>query len=337
MKKSIYIKTIMIILFLSYAFGELHAQEPKVYFTVKGRKVSIVIGKDIALFGLYISDTTGKFERYGWKNAFSNDIAVDKKSNGKNIFLACGNGVMRSTDAGKNWKILTTWELTEASKVMIDPKDSKTIYTTTCYGVWKTTDFGETWSKKINGLKITSQTYTCCIDISPINTKVVYVGTADGVMISKDGGDSWKESGLQGREINCIKICPYDENIILAATENHGVYITKDGGKIWKQINFGLFSMTYYSVAFDPVTKGTVYCGGYKCGVSKSTDFGEKWEKLDNEIFDKDVYTIAIYEKNPNIIFTGGMDWGLWRSDNAGVSFKCIAENDGKIWDIFVE
>ena len=337
MKKSLFLKTVLFILLFGYLSDSLYSQEPKVYFSIKGRKVSTVIGKDIALFGLYISDSKGKFERFGWKNAFMNDIAVEKNSSGKDIFLACGNGIMRSLDYGKNWKILTSWELTEALRVKIDPSNSKTIYTTTAYGVWKTTDYGETWSKKVNGLKITSQTYTNCIDILPSNTNVLYVGTADGVMKSTDGGESWKEAGLQGKEVNDIKISPFDGNMMLAATEDHGVFITKDGGKIWKQINFGLYSMTFYTVAFDPVNQGTIYCGGYKCGVAKSTNYGEKWERLDNEIFDKDVYTLAIYQKNPNIIYAGGMEYGLWRSDNAGVSFKCVAECDGKVYAITVE
>lgn len=337
MRKIFFKRIIICLFFLAFIFEGLYSQDSKVYFSIKGRKISIVIGQDIVLFGLYIEQSKDKFERYGWKNGHINDIAVVKNSNGKNIFMACGNGIMRSTDYGQNWKILTSWELTEALKVMIDPNNSNIIYTTTAYGVWKSTDFGETWTKKVDGLKITSQTYTSCIDIHPSNSNKIFVGTADGVVVSTDGGNTWKESGLQGREVNDIKIAPYDPNILLAATEDHGIYISKDGGKIWRQVNMGMYSMTMYSVAFDPLTKGTIYCGGYKCGLAKSIDFGEKWERLDNEIFDKDVSRIVINPKDPKIIYTGGMEWGLWKSENGGKSFKCIAEQDGKVSAIFID
>jgi hypothetical protein len=336
MKRIGLFKIFLIMFIFIFLINDSFAQNSKVYFSIKGRKVSIVIGQDIVLFGLYIENNKDQFERFAWKNGHINDIAVDKNSNGKNIFLACGNGIMRSTDYGKNWKILTSWELTEALKVIIDPNNSNIIYTATAYGIWKTTDYGETWSKKVNGLKITSQTYTFCIDIHPSNSNRIFVGTADGVMVSSDGGETWKESGLQGREINDLKISPYDPNIILAATEDHGVYITKDGGKIWKQINMGLYSMTMYAVAFDPIKKGTIYCGGYKCGFAKSNDFGEKWEKFDNEIFDKDITKIAIDPNNSQIIYAGGMEWGLWKSIDGGKTFKCIAEADGKVSSVFI-
>jgi hypothetical protein len=98
----------------------------------------------------------------------------------------------------------------------------------------------------------------------------------------------------------------------------------------------GLYAKTYYTVAFHPTEQGTIYCGGFKCGLAKSTNFGERWEKFSNEIFDKDIFCIKIYDKNPDIIFVGGLEYGFWRSDDGGKSFRCVAECDGKVQDIFI-
>jgi hypothetical protein len=336
MRKKILIKLLFFLVCFCYLAGELVAEEPQVYFTVTGRKISTVVGQDITVLGLYIPNNSGTFDRVCWKSIPIYGIAIEKGSDAKNIFVASRNGVVRSTDYGQNWKVLTSWELVEPMKVAIDPKNPKTIYTASAYGIWKTTDFGETWNLKNKGLKLTNQTYTRTIYVLPSNPNVIYVGTADGVMVSRDGAEYWQEIGLQGKEIYDIQVAPYDENIIIAATEDHGIYMTKNAGKVWTQITMGLYSKTYYSLAFHPTEKGTIYCGGFKCGFAKSTNFGDKWEIFDNEISNKDIICIRVYDNNPDIIFVGCMEYGFWRSNDGGQSFKCVAECDGRVEDIVI-
>ena len=188
--------------------------------------------------------------------------------------------------------------------------------------------------KKNNGLKSIDQTYTPSLAISKENR--IFAATADGVLISSDGGDSWKSSGLQGKEIHNIVIAPFDDNILTCVTEDHGVYLSKDKGKNWKQINYGLKTMTMYTVAFDSKNKGVMYCGGYKTGIYKTSNYGEKWIQLQNDITDKDVKVIAVYDENPEIIYTGLSNYGLYKSTDGGNQFTITGEPDGRIGSLLI-
>ena len=331
-------KSFFLLLLLLICSQVLVSQDSKIYFSVLGRRVSTVVGQDIVINGLYASNKDmNSFSHIGSNNFMPFNIAIDKKSNGKNIFLACANGVMRSTDFGSNWKILTSWEITEVQKVYLDPNNSNIIYLTSSFGVWKSTDFGETWIKKCDGLKLVSQTYNTCLAILPSNTNILYLGTANGIAISKNGGDSWETLDLSGREIYDIQIAPYDEKYMACGTEDAGVYVTTDGGKIWRQMNYGLKGNSIYTIAFDPARKGTIYCGGHLSGLNKSTDFGEKWIPYDNEINDKIIRAIVINPNKADEIYVGSLNYGLYKSSDGGKSFKCAAECDGRIWSITIQ
>jgi len=313
----------------------MFAKEPQIYFSVVGRKVVTVIGNDIYVNGLYISNSTdNKWIRRGWKNNSINDIEIEAKSDGKVIYTACNNGVMRSDDFGKSWKILTDWDVTEVLSVKLDPQNNKILYAATAFGVWKSIDGGNTWKKKNDGLLSVNQTFIPSLQI--LNNNLIFAASADGVMVSSDGGEKWSLAGLKGKEIHKIEKAPYDEKILACVTEDHGVYLSKDQGKSWKQINFGLKTMTFYSIVFDPKNPGVMYCGGFKTGVYKTSNFGEKWIQLQNEITDKDVKVIAVDNEKPEIIYSGLFNYGLYKSTDGGNSFTIAGEPDGRIGSILI-
>jgi len=309
------------------------AMDPQIYYSIVFRRQITVVGQDVQVFGLYYGDKDSEtWQRCGWKNASIFGVAVDTRSNRQNIFLAAGNGVMRSLDYGQSWKIVTDWTITEVTKVYLDPQHPTTIYATSSSFVFKSEDYGETWKKITNGLKPTSQTYCNGLAMLPSNTKVLFLATADGIMKSEDGGENWQPCGLAGREVHEIQIAAYDESIIAAATDDAGVYVSRDGGKVWRQRAMGMRGRTIYSIAFDPQEKGVLYCGGYLCGINKSTDYGEKWSPLYNEISDRTVRSLAIYPTDNKLIFVGLLNYGLWRSQDGGDHFKCVGEPDGRVY-----
>jgi len=313
----------------------LFARDPQVYFSIVFRKQIVVVGQDVQVFGLYSGDRDATtWQRCGWKNNSIFGIAVDPRSDGQNIFLACGNGVLRSLDGGQTWKVLTDWTITEVTKVYLDPTDSKTVYATSSFGLWKSTDYGETWKKIVNGLKPTSQTFCNALAVKPSDPRQLFLATADGVMKSDNGGDSWQQAGVAGREVHDIAVAPYDENLLAAATDDAGVYISKDGGITWRQSAMGMRGRTIYTVVFDPQNRGVLFCGGYLCGISKSENYGDKWAPLENEIADRSIRKLVLYPGDSRYLFAGLLNFGLWRSTDAGASFSCAGECDGRVYSL---
>jgi photosystem II stability/assembly factor-like uncharacterized protein len=80
-------------------------------------------------------------------NLFSFGISFSQHGVTQRYYIAGGNGLHRSSDGGKTWKILTSWQTMEVLSVALDPVDSTMIYVATPYGIFKSTDDGKSWNE----------------------------------------------------------------------------------------------------------------------------------------------------------------------------------------------
>jgi len=106
-----------------------------------------------------------------------------------------------SRDGGKNWANVTPKGIPEWSLVSIveaSPFDAGTAYAAVdthklddfrpC--IYKTTDFGKSWTKIVNG--IPEGAYTHAVREDPVRKNLLYAGTEIGVYVSLDGGTNWQ-------------------------------------------------------------------------------------------------------------------------------------------------
>src|SRR5690606_35842277 len=97
-----------------------------------------------AASGFYRRDAAGAWVHSGWQNVRCAGLALDPRDR-RTVFLACGNGVLRSRDGGASWRVTTDWRVTEVLDVALDPFAPGSVYAATAYGPWHSADDGETW------------------------------------------------------------------------------------------------------------------------------------------------------------------------------------------------
>ena len=121
-------------------------------------------------------------------------------------------------------------------------------------GVWKTTDFGNTWNPIFDDQPTGS---VGALAIAPSDPNIIYVGsgeglqrpdlaTGDGVYKSTDAGKTWTHLGLRdAQQITAILVDPKDANRVFVAAEGHpygpnaerGVFRSTDGGQSWNELS----------------------------------------------------------------------------------------------------
>jgi len=203
-----------------------------------------------------------------------------------------GNGVYKSTDAGKTWKSVGLKSVQNFSRVRIDPTDCNTVFAGgfghygtpgADRGVYKSSDGGATWRKV---LYRDPRTGAVDISIDPKNPKVVYAalweawrkpwgmssgGPGSGLFKSVDGGEHWTEltrnpgmpAGIDGKI--GVSVSPVDGNRVYAIIENKdgGVFVSDDAGATWRRTNdsrdLRQRAFYYTHVYADPKIKDRVY------------------------------------------------------------------------------
>jgi photosystem II stability/assembly factor-like uncharacterized protein len=217
-----------------------------------------------------------------------------------------GDGVYKSTDAGKTWTHVGFSNSQAVSKIRIHPTNPNIVYVASFgkygapseeRGVFKSVDGGKTWKKT---LFRDARTGAVDIAIDRRNPNVIFAslweayrveyqmssgGPGSGLFKSTDGGDTWSEitrnagmpSGMIGRI--GVAVSGADSNRIYALVENEkgGLFASDDGGTSWKLVNENRNvrqrAFYYTHVAADPVAKDTVYM--LNTSAFRSTDGGK--------------------------------------------------------------
>jgi photosystem II stability/assembly factor-like uncharacterized protein len=217
-----------------------------------------------------------------------------------------GDGVYKSTDAGKTWSHVGFAASQAISKIRIHPSNPQIVFVASFgrygtpsdeRGIFKSTDGGATWRRtlfrdtKTGGVDIAidqrnpNVMFAALWEAYRVEYQMSSGGPGSGLFKSTDGGEHWNEitrnPGLPRGVVGKIGIAisGADSNRIYAIVENEngGLFSSDDGGGTWKLVNEGrnLRQRAFYytHVTADPKDKDTVYV--LNVGTFKSTDGGK--------------------------------------------------------------
>lgn len=141
-----------------------------------------------------------------------------------------------SRDGGANWENVTPPDMPEWIMVnSIEPSPfedggcylAATMYKSGDYQpyLYKTTDFGKTWSKIVNGIQ--NDHFTRVVRVDPKRRGLLYAGTESGMYISFDDGANWKPFQLNLPIVPITDLMVKNDNLI-AATQGRSIWLIDD-------------------------------------------------------------------------------------------------------------
>ncbi|HEX5602250.1 MAG TPA: hypothetical protein VFX63_06850 [Pyrinomonadaceae bacterium] len=244
--------------------------------------------------------------------------------------IAFGNGLYKSTDAGKTWKHLGLETTKQIGRIIVDPKNPNTLFVAALgnayapnpdRGVYRSRDGGVTWQKV---LFKNDDVGAIDLQFDPVDSKIVYAtlwnvrrppwfiyapanGPGAGIFKSVDGGTTWKEISegipLEGRGHIGISVAPTNRNRIYAVVDakDGGVFISNDAGATWTRLSNDkrLWDRGWYfeKVTADPKNADIVYV--MNTSMYRSTDAGKTWTPIKGAPGGDDYHQLWINPDDP--------------------------------------
>lgn len=264
-----------------------------------------------------------------------------------------GDGVYKTTDAGKTWSYAGLRETHMITKIVVDPRNPNVAYAASMghvfkpnpmRGIFKTINGGATWTKV---LFVNDNTGGVDLDMDARNPNVLYAamwqaqrqpwkltsgGPGSGLYKTTDAGAHWTKistnpgfpTGILGKI--GVAVAPSNPQIVYAIVQANegGVFRSNDGGATWKRVNdqWKLRQRAFYymAISVDPKNPQVAYAPEVDA-VYKTKDGGKTWSELNPPHGDNHIIWI-----NPNDtkILLEGNDGGGTVSVDGGDTWSSV-------------
>ena len=266
--------------------------------------------------------------------------------------LSVGNGIYKSTDAGKTWTHLGLRDGQQIAQMAVDPRNPDRLFVAVAghpygpnpeRGIYRSTDGGKTFDKvlykneNIGGAGVV---------IDPSDPNTVYAtlwearegpwenagwnGPGGGIFKSTDGGSTWKQlsGGLPEAIVQAnIAISLSNPKLLCASVATKDIveiYVSSDGGATWhtittdSRIKGRIGGGDLCVPVFDPKNPETMYM--VSTVTFKSTDGGKTWNGFRGAPGGDDYQGMWVNPNDPDII--------LLVSDQGAI----VTVNGGHTW-----
>jgi photosystem II stability/assembly factor-like uncharacterized protein len=260
-----------------------------------------------------------------------------------------GDGVYKSTDAGKTWKRIGLEDTRQIPRIRVHPKNPDLVYVAALGHVWgpneqrgvfRSKDGGKTWEKVLNR---GNKAGAIDLILDPTNPNIIYAGfwevfrkpwtlesggPGSGIFKSTDAGDTWTEltrnpglpKGMIGKVGITVSPANPERVWAIVEAEDGGVFRSENGGQTWTKVNeerrLRQRAWYYTRIYADPKNADSVYVLNVQ--FFRSNDGGRTYTNISVPHSDNHDLWIAPDDSNrmiesndggANVSFNGGRSW----------------------------
>ena len=284
----------------------------------------------------------------------------------RGVTTSHGDGVYRSTDAGKTWTHIGLERTRVIARIRIHPQNPDLVYVaaqgathgaTPERGVYRSRDGGANW-ERVLFVSASAGASELSMDLS--NPRILYAGFWDhlrepwkvtsggpgsGIWKSVDGGDNWEQLTQGLPEVmgkTAVDASPVNPELVWALVEAEGekggLYRSDDAGKSWRLVNsertLRARAWYYIEVYADPQDENTVYV--MNAPFHRSVDGGKTFTQI--RVPHGDQHDLWINPKNnqvminandggANVTFNGGKSWSTQRNQPTAQFYRVNTDN----------
>lgn len=244
--------------------------------------------------------------------------------------LSTGDGIYKSTDAGKTWVHLGLRDGQQIPQIVVDPRDPDRLFVAVLghpygpneeRGLFKSTDGGRTFTK---ALYKDENTGAIDVALDPVNPDIVYAAL-------------WES-----------RQAPWENGVF--SGPGSGLFKSMDGGATWKPLTKGLPTFEKdvagrIGLAIAPSLPSRLFAtvetrdSGESGFLFRSNDAGESWTRISDDPYiagrPSDFAEVKVHPTDPDIVFTASRV--VWKSTDGGKTFTGIKGAPGgddyhRIW-----
>ena len=265
--------------------------------------------------------------------------------------ISYGNGMYKSSDAGKSWSHIGLDDTRQIGRVIVDPKNPNIVFVAALghvyganpdRGVYRSRDGGARWQKVLF-----KNDNVGAIDLAfdPQNSQIIYAtlwntrrppwsiyppsyGPGSGIFKSTDGGNTWQPltNGVPTEGLGHIglAVAPTNRNRVYAIIDSKdakagGLYRSDDAGATWTRTSGDtrIWGRGWYfcKTAVDPKNPDIVYVSN--TSLYRSTDAGKSWTPIKGAPGGDDYHQLWIYPDDPNRMILASDQGAIVSEDGA--------------------
>ena len=260
-----------------------------------------------------------------------------------------GDGVYKSTDAGKTWAHIGLADTHAIARIRVHPTNPDRVYVAALghpygpnpeRGLYRSTDGGKNWTRilfrsdKAGAIDVSMDTndprvlYASIWEVYRTPWSLSSGGPGSGLFKSTDGGDTWTEltrnpglpKGVLGKITVSVSRADSRRVFALLEADDGGLHRSDDAGATWIKVNEerDLRQRAFYfsRIVADPKDRETVYALNFQ--FNKSTDGGRTFKVMPET--HPDHHDLWIDPTNPQRMIESNDDGGT------------ISVNGGRTW-----